>query len=73
MPGVIGHATDIVEHPRLVADRLIQYANLVGKDNVVAGTDCGIGSRVWNREIAWAKFSAMAEGARLASAELWGK
>jgi len=72
MPGVIGHATDIVEHPRLVADRLIQYAHLVGKENVVAGTDCGVGSRVWNGEIAWAKFSAMAEGARIASKELWG-
>ncbi len=72
MPGVVGHATDIVEHPRLVADRLIQYAHLVGKENVVAGTDCGVGSRVWNGEIAWAKFSAMAEGARIASKELWG-
>ena len=72
MPGVIGHATDIVEHPRLVADRLIQYVHLVGKENVVAGTDCGVGSRVWNGEIAWAKFSAMAEGARIASKELWG-
>src|SRR5438876_8750729 len=72
MPGVIGHATDIVEHPRLVADRLIQYAHLVGKENVVAGTDCGVGSRVWNGEIAWAKFAAMAEGARIATAELWG-
>jgi 5-methyltetrahydropteroyltriglutamate--homocysteine methyltransferase len=71
MPGVIGHATDIIEHPRLVADRLIQYAGLVGKENVVAGTDCGVGSRVWNGEIAWAKFAAMSEGARIASAELW--
>ena len=73
MPGVIGHATDIVEHPRAVADRLIQYADLVGKENVIAGTDCGVGSRVWNGEIAWAKFSAMAEGARIASRDLWGK
>ena len=72
MPGVISHATDIVEHPRLVADRLVQYARLVGKENVIAGTDCGVGSRVWNGEIAWAKFAAMAEGARIASAELWG-
>jgi 5-methyltetrahydropteroyltriglutamate--homocysteine methyltransferase len=72
MPGVISHATDIVEHPRLVADRLVQYANLVGKENVIAGTDCGVGSRVWNGEIAWAKFAAMAEGARIASRELWG-
>lgn len=71
MPGVAGHATDIVEHPRLIADRLVQYAGLVGKENVIAGTDCGIGSRVWNGEIAWAKFAAMAEGARLASQELW--
>jgi len=71
MPGVISHATDIVEHPRLVADRLVQYAKLVGKENVIAGTDCGVGSRVWNGEIAWAKFAAMAEGARIASSELW--
>jgi 5-methyltetrahydropteroyltriglutamate--homocysteine methyltransferase len=71
MPGVVGHATDIVEHPRLIADRLIQYAGLVGKENVIAGTDCGVGSRVWNGEIAWAKFAAMAEGARFASQELW--
>ena len=71
MPGVIGHATDIIEHPRMIADRLIQYAELVGKHNVIAGTDCGVGSRVWNGEIAWAKFEAMAEGARIASQELW--
>lgn len=71
MPGVISHCTDLVEHPRLVADRLIQYANIVGKQNVMAGTDCGVGSRVWNGEIAWAKFAAMAEGARIASQELW--
>jgi 5-methyltetrahydropteroyltriglutamate--homocysteine methyltransferase len=71
MPGVIGHATDIVEHPRQVADRLVLYASLVGKENVIAGTDCGVGSRVWNGEIAWAKFAAMAEGARIASKELW--
>lgn len=71
MPGVVGHATDIIEHPRLIADRLVQYAGLVGRDNVIAGTDCGVGSRVWNGEIAWAKFAAMAEGARLASRELW--
>jgi 5-methyltetrahydropteroyltriglutamate--homocysteine methyltransferase len=73
MPGVISHATDIVEHPRLIADRLIQHADLVGKENVIAGTDCGVGSRVWNGEIAWAKFEAMAEGARIASKELWGR
>jgi 5-methyltetrahydropteroyltriglutamate--homocysteine methyltransferase len=72
MPGVVGHATDIIEHPRLVADRLIRYAELVGKENVVAGTDCGIGTRVFNAEIAWGKFAALVDGARLASRELWG-
>jgi 5-methyltetrahydropteroyltriglutamate--homocysteine methyltransferase len=71
MPGVVGHATDIIEHPRLVADRLVRYAEIVGKDNVIAGTDCGVGSRVFNGEIAWGKFAAMAEGARIASRELW--
>jgi len=71
MPGVVGHATDIIEHPRLVADRLIRYANVVGKENVIAGTDCGVGTRVWNAEIAWAKFEAIVAGARLASQELW--
>jgi 5-methyltetrahydropteroyltriglutamate--homocysteine methyltransferase len=71
MPGVISHCTDLVEHPRLVADRLVQYAGVVGKENVIAGTDCGVGSRVWNGEIAWAKFAAMAEGARIATKELW--
>ena len=72
MPGVVGHATDIIEHPRLVADRLVRYAELVGKDNLMAGTDCGIGSRVFNAEIAWGKLGALVEGARLASRELWG-
>jgi 5-methyltetrahydropteroyltriglutamate--homocysteine methyltransferase len=72
MPGVVGHATDIIEHPRLVADRLVRYAELVGKENLVAGTDCGIGTRVFNAEIAWGKFAALVEGARLASRELWG-
>jgi len=72
MPGVIGHATDLVEHPGLVAQRLVRYARLVGRENVQAGTDCGIGSRVGHEEIVWAKLKALAEGARLASKELWG-
>jgi 5-methyltetrahydropteroyltriglutamate--homocysteine methyltransferase len=72
MPGVVGHATDIIEHPRLVADRLVRYADIVGKENVIAGTDCGVGSRVFNGEIAWGKFAALVEGARIASRELWG-
>ena len=71
MPGVIGHATDLVEHPELVAQRLVRYARLVGRENVQAGTDCGIGSRVGHEEIVWAKLQALAEGARLASKELW--
>lgn len=72
MPGVVGHSTDIIEHPRLVADRLVRYAQLVGKENLMAGTDCGIGSRVFNDEIAWGKFAALTEGAKIASRELWG-
>ena len=73
VPGVVGHATDIVEHPQVVADRLVRYAKLVGRENVMAGTDCGLGPRVGDPEIAWAKFETMAEGARLATRQLWGK
>jgi len=71
VPGVVGHATDIVEHPQAIADRLIRYAKIVGRENVMAGTDCGLGPRVGDPQIAWAKFEAMAEGARLATKELW--
>jgi 5-methyltetrahydropteroyltriglutamate--homocysteine methyltransferase len=60
-----------VEHPELVARRLVRYATLVGRENVIAGTDCGIGSRVGGPEICWAKFEAMVEGARIASKKLW--
>ncbi len=73
MPGVVGHASDFIEHPRLVADRLERYASVVGRENVIAGTDCGLGGRVGHAKIAWAKFEAMAEGCRIASRELWGK
>jgi 5-methyltetrahydropteroyltriglutamate--homocysteine methyltransferase len=72
IPGVVGHATDFIEHPELVADRLCRYADLVGRDNVMAGTDCGIGTRVGEAEIAWAKLEAMAEGCRIATKRLWG-
>ena len=72
MPGVISHATDLVEHPDLVAERLLNYASVIGKENVQAGTDCGIGSRVGHEEIVWAKLRASAEGARRASVQLWG-
>jgi 5-methyltetrahydropteroyltriglutamate--homocysteine methyltransferase len=67
IPGVVGHASDFVEHPELVAERLTKYARLVGRENVIAGTDCGLGPRVGHPKIAWAKFEALVEGARLAS------
>jgi 5-methyltetrahydropteroyltriglutamate--homocysteine methyltransferase len=73
VPGVVGHATDIVEHPEVIAERLLRYARMVGRENVMAGTDCGLGPRVGDPQIAWAKFEAMAEGARLASKQLWGR
>jgi len=71
MPGVIGHYSDFIEHPRAIADRLVRYAKIVGRENVIAGSDCGIGSRVGHPQVGWAKFQAMAEGARIASRELW--
>ena len=71
IPGVVGHATNFIEHPSLVADRLERYARLVGKENVMAGTDCGIGPRVGHPEIAWAKLESIAAGAKVASARLW--
>jgi 5-methyltetrahydropteroyltriglutamate--homocysteine methyltransferase len=72
MPGVISHATDLVEHPQVVADRIVNFASVLGKENVQTGTDCGIGSRVGHEEIVWAKLKTMSEGARLASQMLWG-
>jgi 5-methyltetrahydropteroyltriglutamate--homocysteine methyltransferase len=73
MPGVVGHTSDMIEHPQLVADRLVRYANLVGRENVIAGTDCGLGPRVGHPEIVWEKFAAMSEGARLATKQLWNR
>lgn len=73
MPGVVGHVTDVIEHPELVAERLVRYADLVGRENLIAGTDCGIGSRVGHGEICWAKLEAMAEGARIATKQLWAR
>lgn len=71
MPGVLGHcAPEFVEHPELVAQRLVRYANLVGRENVIAGTDCGL-SRVASPSIMWAKFRAAAEGAKIATRRLW--
>jgi 5-methyltetrahydropteroyltriglutamate--homocysteine methyltransferase len=71
MPGVASHATNIVEHPELIAARILRYAGIFGKERVIAGTDCGLGHRV-HPELVWAKFSAMAEGARIATKALWG-
>jgi 5-methyltetrahydropteroyltriglutamate--homocysteine methyltransferase len=71
IPGVVSHASNVVEHPELVADRIVQYAKLVGRENVIAGTDCGMGGRV-HPQIGWAKLKALAEGAALASKQLWG-
>ncbi|MFC0305925.1 cobalamin-independent methionine synthase II family protein [Rhizorhabdus histidinilytica] len=75
VPGVISHQTNVVEHPELVAWRIENYASVVGRENVIAGTDCGF-SQGWNMarvhpEVQWAKLSALVEGARLASQRLW--
>jgi 5-methyltetrahydropteroyltriglutamate--homocysteine methyltransferase len=70
IPGVVSHATNIVEHPQVVADRIVRYAQVVGRERVIAGTDCGLGGRI-HAQIAWAKLQALAAGARLASQELW--
>jgi 5-methyltetrahydropteroyltriglutamate--homocysteine methyltransferase len=75
IPGVLDSTTNVVEHPEVVADRLVQYANVVGRDNVMAGTDCGFGTIAGQDTVVptvtWAKFRAQAEGARIASKHLW--
>jgi 5-methyltetrahydropteroyltriglutamate--homocysteine methyltransferase len=78
MPGVITHAINIVEHPELVAEWLVRWAKLVGRDNVIAGADCGFSSQACyhtevHPKVIWTKFKAMAEGARIASQALWGR
>ena len=75
MPGLIAHSTNVVEHPDLVAERLLRYADIVGRDSVMAGTDCGfsqspLAGRV-HRSIMWAKLKCLAEGAAIASKVLW--
>ena len=70
LPGVVSHATNVVEHPELVADRIGRFAHLVGRERVIAATDCGLGGRV-PADIAWAKLDALAQGAALASKQLW--
>ena len=70
VPGVISHCTPVVEHPELVAQRIRRFANIVGRERVIAGTDCGLGIRT-NPQVAWAKLRSMADGAAIASRELW--
>lgn len=77
IPGVISHATNVVEHPELVAERIVRLAKIVGRENVMGGTDCGFAQSPFARRvhptIMWAKLRALAEGAKIASAELWGR
>ena len=70
LPGVVSHATNVVEHPELVADRIERFATLVGRENVIAATDCGLGGRI-HPQIAWAKLRTLVEGAELATQRLW--
>jgi 5-methyltetrahydropteroyltriglutamate--homocysteine methyltransferase len=73
MPGILGHAArEFVEHPEACAQRIERYTSVVGKENVIAGTDCGL-QRVAHSSIQWAKFRAMREGADIVSKKLWGK
>ena len=67
VPGVVGHATNVIEHPQLVADRIGRFVDAVGAERVIAASDCGLGGRV-HPQIAWAKLEALAQGAELASA-----
>ncbi len=70
LPGVVSHATNVVEHPELVAERILRFAGLVGRERVIASTDCGLGGRI-HPDIAWAKLETLARGAALASRQLW--
>ncbi|HEX4034347.1 MAG TPA: cobalamin-independent methionine synthase II family protein [Solirubrobacteraceae bacterium] len=70
LPGVVSHATNVVEHPELVADRICRYAEIVGRENVIASTDCGLGGRV-HPQIAWAKLESLVQGAAIAGERLW--
>jgi 5-methyltetrahydropteroyltriglutamate--homocysteine methyltransferase len=70
IPGIVSHATNVVEHPDLVADRIVRFAEVVGRENVIASTDCGLGGRV-HPQIAVAKLEALGEGARRATKRLW--
>ena len=71
LPGVVTHSANVVEHPELVADRIVGFAEAVGRENVVASTGCGLGGRV-HPQIAWAKLDTLVKGAELATSRLWG-
>ena len=77
IPGVITHSTVLVEHPELVCDRILRFAQVVGRERVIAGTDCGFGTfagmMTIHPTVAWAKLEALVQGARLASEQLWGR
>jgi len=72
VPGVVSHKTNILEHPEVVADRIVRYAEAAGREHVIASTDCGMGGRI-HPSIAWAKLRALTEGAALATKRLWGR
>jgi len=75
IPGVVTHATNLIEHPELVAQRIVRLANIVGRENVLAGTDCGFSQGPFSAKvhpsIQWAKLKALVEGADLATKDLW--
>ncbi len=78
IPGVISHTTNLVEHPELIAERIVRFARIVGRENVIAGADCGFAAsgirfNDTHPSVAWLKFAALAEGARLATRQLWGR
>lgn len=78
IPGVISHTTNLVEHPELIAERITRFAKIVGRENVIAGADCGFAASAVrfndiHPSVAWLKFAALAEGARLAAGRLWGR
>jgi 5-methyltetrahydropteroyltriglutamate--homocysteine methyltransferase len=76
LPGVISHSTNVVEHPELASERLVRLARLVGRENIIANTDCGFAQGPFvqrvHPSIMWAKLQALVAGARIASRELWG-
>ena len=75
VPGVLNSTSNYIEHPELIAERICRYADIVGRERVIAGTDCGMSTSAGfpkvDPDIGWAKYGAMAEGARLASERLW--